>query len=95
MKKCKIRLIKSLGFKKTYNVTMKGHQHNYKIFDVEGNNSFITSNSHSAAYAFIAYQCAWLKIYYPIEFMCNLLTSEINNNDKDEKIGRASCRERV
>jgi DNA polymerase-3 subunit alpha len=44
------------------------------------------NRSHSAAYAFIAYQCAWLKIYYPLEFMCNLLSSEINNNDKNEKL---------
>jgi len=44
------------------------------------------NKSHSAAYAFIAYQTAWLKCYYPIEFMCNLLTSEINNNDKNEKL---------
>ena len=44
------------------------------------------NRSHSAAYAYIAYQTAWLKTYYPIEFMCNLLTSEINNNDKNEKL---------
>jgi len=36
--------------------------------------------SHSAAYAFLAYQTAWLKCYYPVEFMCNLLSSE-----KDEE----------
>lgn len=53
------------------------------------------NKSHSAAYAFIAYQCGWLKRYYPIEFMCNLLTSEIQNNDKDEKLNgyrRAAAR---
>lgn len=44
------------------------------------------NRSHSAAYAFIAYQCAYLKVRYPIEFMCNLLTSEINNSDKGEKL---------
>jgi len=44
------------------------------------------NKSHSASYAFIAYQCGWLKYYYPIEFMCNLLSSEIQNNDKDEKL---------
>lgn len=56
----------------------------FKQIDYFGGYGF--NKSHSAAYAFIAYQCAWLKIYYPIEFMCNLLTSEINNNDKDEKM---------
>ena len=40
------------------------------------------NKSHSAAYAFLAYQTAWLKKYYPIEFMCNLLSSEIGDEDK-------------
>jgi DNA polymerase-3 subunit alpha len=40
------------------------------------------NKSHSAAYAFLAYQTAWLKRYYPVEFMCNLLTNEINDEDK-------------
>lgn len=40
------------------------------------------NKSHSAAYAFIAYQTAWLKYYYPIEYMCNLLSSELGNDDK-------------
>lgn len=44
------------------------------------------NKSHSAAYAFLAYQTAYLKYYYPIEFMCNLLSGEINNNDKDESL---------
>lgn len=44
------------------------------------------NRSHSAAYSFIAYQTAYLKVYYPIEFMCSLLTSEIDNADKNEKL---------
>ena len=44
------------------------------------------NKSHSAAYGFIAYQTAWLRHYYPIEYMCNLLTSEINNTDKGLKM---------
>lgn len=42
--------------------------------------------SHSAAYAMLAYQTAWLKVYYPLEFMCNLLSSEIKNSDKGKKL---------
>jgi DNA polymerase-3 subunit alpha len=34
------------------------------------------NKSHSAAYAFVAYQTAFLKANYPVEFMCALLTSE-------------------
>jgi DNA polymerase-3 subunit alpha len=44
------------------------------------------NKSHSASYALIAYQSAYLKYYYSLEFMCNLLSSETNNNDKDEKL---------
>lgn len=44
------------------------------------------NRSHAAGYSFIAFQTAWLKMYFPLEFMCNLLTSEINNNDKNEKL---------
>jgi len=40
------------------------------------------NRSHSAAYALIAYQTAYLKAYYPVEFMAALLTSEIGNQDK-------------
>lgn len=40
------------------------------------------NKSHSAAYALIAYQTAYLKAHYPVEFMAALLTSEMNNTDK-------------
>lgn len=40
------------------------------------------NKSHSAAYALIAFQTAYLKTYYPSEFMAALLTSEQNKVDK-------------
>ncbi len=40
------------------------------------------NKSHSAAYALIAFQTAYLKAHYPVEFMAALLTSEIGNQDK-------------
>jgi DNA polymerase-3 subunit alpha len=40
------------------------------------------NKSHAAAYAFVAYQTAWLKRYYPIEFMAALMTSVIDNFNK-------------
>ena len=33
------------------------------------------NKSHAAAYAVVAYQTAWLKYYYPVEFMASLMTS--------------------
>ena len=40
------------------------------------------NKSHSAAYAMITYQTAYLKAHYPVAFMAALLTSEKDNRDK-------------
>ncbi|GBC59516.1 hypothetical protein DENIS_0455 [Desulfonema ishimotonii] len=37
------------------------------------------NKAHSAAYALIAFQTAWLKAHYPVEFMASLLTSEMGS----------------
>lgn len=39
------------------------------------------NKSHSAAYGVLAYQTAYLKHYYPAEFMAAVLTSDMNNTD--------------
>lgn len=43
------------------------------------------NKSHSAAYAMITYQTAYLKTYYPTEFLSALLTYEADNTDKIAK----------
>ena len=51
------------------------------------------NKSHSAAYALVTYQTAYLKTYYPTEFMAALLTTEMGNTDK--MVGYfTECRER-
>jgi DNA polymerase-3 subunit alpha len=40
------------------------------------------NKSHSTAYALVAYQTAYLKAHYPVEFMAALLTSEKESTDK-------------
>jgi DNA polymerase-3 subunit alpha len=50
------------------------------------------NKSHSAAYALIAYQTAYLKAHYPVEFMAALLTEDMGNTDKVVK-NIADCRE--
>ncbi len=40
------------------------------------------NKSHSAAYALIAYQTAWLKTHYPASFMAAVLSSDMDNTDK-------------
>jgi DNA polymerase-3 subunit alpha len=40
------------------------------------------NKSHSTRYAFIAYQTAYMKTYWPVEYMAALLTFEMDNTDK-------------
>jgi DNA polymerase-3 subunit alpha len=40
------------------------------------------NKSHSAAYALVAYQTAWLKAHYQAEFMAAVLSSDMDNTDK-------------
>jgi DNA polymerase-3 subunit alpha len=51
------------------------------------------NKSHSAAYALVSYQTAYLKAHFPEEFMAGLLTLEMSDTDKTYK-NIAECRER-
>src|SRR6202000_594427 len=50
------------------------------------------NKSHSAAYALLAYQTAYLKVHYPVEFVSALLTSEISKPENVVKYIK-ECRE--
>ncbi|SHG83114.1 DNA polymerase-3 subunit alpha [Thermosyntropha lipolytica DSM 11003] len=53
------------------------------IFDLmESFAGYGFNKSHSAAYAMISYQTAYLKAHYPTEYMCAFLSSVIDNQDK-------------
>ncbi len=53
-----------------------------KIFDLmEKFGGYGFNKSHSAAYALIAFQTAFLKAHFPVEFMASLLTSEMHSTD--------------
>jgi len=57
-----------------------------EIFDLmEYFSGYGFNKSHSAAYAVISYQTAWLKANYPVEYMAALLTSIMDNADKVPK----------
>jgi DNA-directed DNA polymerase III PolC len=65
---------------------LEGEEPTYD-FEVPGAHSFIANgivvhNSHAAAYALVAYQTAYFKANYPVEFMAALLTSEMGDTDK-------------
>ncbi len=49
------------------------------------------NKSHSAAYAYIAYQTAYLKAHFPVEFMAATLSADTDNTDKIVK-SIAECR---
>lgn len=54
-----------------------------KIFDeMTDFAKYAFNKSHAAAYGVIAYQTAWLKTHYPVEFMSALMTSVMDNTDK-------------
>src|SRR4051812_31069976 len=40
------------------------------------------NKSHAAAYAIVAYQTAYLKANYPVEFLCAMMTNDMGNTDK-------------
>lgn len=60
----------------TYDVTMADPAHTFVV-----NNGLIVSNSHSSAYAILAYMTAKLKAYYPAEFFAGLLNSYIGESN--------------
>ncbi|RLC10460.1 MAG: DNA polymerase III subunit alpha, partial [Deltaproteobacteria bacterium] len=63
-----------------------------KIFDlIEKFGRYGFNKAHSAAYAMIAYQTAYLKAHFPVEFMAALLTSEMNDTERVVK-HIAECR---
>lgn len=54
-----------------------------QIFDImEKFAGYGFNKSHSASYALLAYQTAWLKTHYPAEFMAAVLSSDMDNTDK-------------
>lgn len=64
-----------------------------KIFDLMAYFAEYGFNkSHSTAYAYLAYQTAYLKAHFPVEFMAATLSADIDNTDKIVKL-IAGCRE--
>jgi len=94
MQKCKIKSVKLLGIRKTYNLTMKSNPHNYTLFDAITGHNVITSNSHSACYGLTSYTTAFLKANYPDEFICSLLNVSIHSASGGDKYEKVSAFER-
>jgi DNA polymerase-3 subunit alpha len=65
-----------------------------QLFDIiEPFADYAFNKSHSYGYGLVAYQTAWLKAHYPVEYMAALLTSVKDNKDKTA-VYLAECRSR-
>ena len=76
----------AMGWSRPKRFVIDGVEPTYD-FEVPGARSFIANgiavhNSHAAAYGLVAYQTAYFKANYPVEFMAALLTSEMGDTDK-------------
>jgi len=61
--------------------------------DMAGFAHYGFNKSHAAVYAYVAYQTAYLKAHYPVEFMAALMTMDMQNTDKIMKYMR-ECEEK-
>jgi DNA polymerase-3 subunit alpha len=66
-----------LGWHQGYDLEVDHPEHNFLLAS-----GLCCSNSHSAAYALVSYQTAWLKAHYPSEFMAAVLSADMDNTDK-------------
>ena len=67
--------IEPRGIQQTYDLTVDV-DHNFVA------DGLVVHNSHSAAYALITYQTAYLKAHYPVELLCGIMTSDKEKIDK-------------
>jgi DNA polymerase-3 subunit alpha len=78
MDELKIKFIE--GAEKKHKIPIKKGKEIYELIEKFAQYGF--NKSHSTAYAYVAYQTAWLKTHHPAEFMSANLTSEMSNIDR-------------
>ena len=78
MDELKVKFIE--GAEKKHNIPKMTGKEIYELIEKFAQYGF--NKSHSTAYAYVAYQTAWLKTNYPAEFMSANLTSEMSNIDR-------------
>jgi DNA polymerase III alpha subunit len=66
-----------VGWSQGYDLEVAHAEHNFLLAS-----GLCCSNSHSAAYALVAFQTAWLKAHYPAAFMAAVLSADMDNTDK-------------
>lgn len=81
----KIIRVSSVGKRQMYDLEVAHPGHNFIL-----PNGVITSNSHAVSYSYISYYTAWLKHYYPTEFMCAIINAENPNSDSVQEYKQAA-----
>jgi len=67
--------VRTLGKQPTYDISVNHPEHNFIL-----SSGIVTSNSHAAVYAYLAYQTMWLKVHHPSAFIAAYLSI---HSDKD------------
>ena len=75
----KVRFVKASS---TKGMTEEDASHLFE--QIESFAKYCFNKAHSSAYAFVAYQTAYLKAHYPVEWMAANLTSQANNQEKTQ-----------
>ncbi|MDC1068989.1 DNA polymerase III subunit alpha, partial [Candidatus Kapabacteria bacterium] len=68
------------GAKELHNINEKLAEEIFDLINKFANYGF--NKSHSLAYSYLAYQTAWLKAHYPVEFIAANMTAEMNDQEK-------------
>ena len=71
-----IKSIEQDGIEDVYSIELEYNPHNFVLA-----NGIVSCNSHSVEYGLIAYQTAYLKANYPVQYMCSLLNANIDTTD--------------
>ena len=71
--------------KASANKGMSENAANTLFEQIESFAKYCFNKAHSSAYAFVAYQTAYLKAHYPVEWMAAILTSQSDNQEKTQQ----------
>ncbi len=66
-----------VGWSQGYDLEVAHPEHNFLLAS-----GLCCSNSHSAAYALVAFQTAWLKAHHPAAFMAAVMSADMDNTEK-------------
>src|SRR5262249_61613203 len=81
-----------VGWDRIVSIEPRGEAMTYDLTVEEDHNfvadGLIVHNSHTAAYAKVGYQTAYLKAHFPAEFMAALLSSEVDDGNKRDILVR-------